>query len=796
VRINVHVFHLIEIPVLWRLHLVCSNGLQNVKQFVQPNKKITRTKSESRERREMASDNGIVAFILISCFIGLAFALINWLSISSITYAPNGYTGVGDHSEREDSKQTELVSKAEHQNDLAGKFKKVEMISGLIYDGAHAFLYREYAYIAVFMTGFFFVILIAVGHSSGSWARGGLTAVAFLFGAVTSVISGLIGMKVATLSNGRTAIKGTDIGAAFTVAFKGGAVMGFALVSLGLLVLMLLIGLYYLYWFDVPDLENPMFYLYSCVSGYGLGASSVALFGRVGGGIYTKAADVGADLVGKVEKDIPEDDPRNPATIADNVGDNVGDIAGMGADLFGSFAESTCAALIIAAESDAGMPWSVVSFPLLITAIGILTSIATALIAFAFPPRSDRAVEVTLKYQLGVSTLANTICLAIAVSAVLPARIQLSQAITSRWSIYACAVAGLWAGLIIGFVTEYYTSKAYKPVQEVARASETGAATNIIYGLALGYESVIIPVLSLCVSVYISFSLAGAYGVSIAALGVLSNMCTGLAIDGFGPISDNAGGIAEMSELGPEFRENTDALDAAGNTTAAVGKGFAIASAAFVSLALFSAFITTVQLKTVDLLQPMIFAGLLYGGMLPYWFSAMTVKSVGKAALSMVEEVRRQFHEHPGIMNGTEKPDYSKCIQISTDASLKEMIPPGCLVMLSPLIVGYLFGYQAQAGVLAGTLISGVQLSISSTNTGGAWDNAKKYIEAGSLGPDKKKGSAVHKAAVIGDTVGDPLKDTSGPALNILIKLSAILSLVFASSFPATGYLIQLFGGK
>jgi H(+)-translocating pyrophosphatase len=536
-----------------------------------------------------------------------------------------------------------------------------------------------------------------------------------------------------------------------------------------------------------------LFLLYSCVSGYGLGASSVALFGRVGGGIYTKAADVGADLVGKVEAGIPEDDPRNPATIADNVGDNVGDIAGMGADLFGSLAESTCAALVIAAESSSEEPWSVVSFPLVITSMGIIISIFTALVAFKYPPRTQSSVEKVLKYQLVISSVLNTLVLSLIVEIFLPSSVSVSSMTVTRWAIYGCAVSGLWTGLIIGYVTEYFTSKAYSPVRDVAMASHSGAATNIIYGLALGYKSVVIPVIALCASIYISFSLANAYGVAIAALGVLSNMATGLAIDGFGPISDNAGGIAEMAGLGPEFRENTDALDAAGNTTAAIGKGFAIASAAYVSLALFSAFISTVNLSSVDILQPIEFAGLLYGAMLPYWFSAMTVKSVGRAAFAMVDEVRRQFRERPGIMTGEEKPDYSKCIKISTDASLREMIPPGILVMLSPLVIGYLFGYKAQAGVLAGTLVSGVQLSISSTNTGGAWDNAKKYIESGSLGEGNGKGSNVHKAAVIGDTVGDPLKDTSGPSLNILIKLSAILSLVFAPSFPSTGYLIRLF---
>ncbi|CAI5501876.1 unnamed protein product [Closterium sp. Naga37s-1] len=505
------------------------------------------------------------------------------------------------------------------------------------------------------------------------------------------------------------------IPAAFVAAFRAGSVMGFLLSANGLLVLFLTILAYRKYYGD--DWAG----LYESITGYGLGGSSVALFGRVGGGIYTKAADVGADLVGKVERNIPEDDPRNPAVIADNVGDNVGDIAGMGSDLFGSFAESTCAALVISALSQPGKDhdFSAMCFPLLVSGAGILVCLITTIIATDIQQVKEKAeIEPALKKQLVISTVLMT--------------------------------------PVIFLVAFYALPPTFK------------------------------------ITVF-----AGMYGIALAALGMLSTLATGLAIDAYGPISDNAGGIAEMAGMGEEIRERTDALDAAGNTTAAIGKGFAIGSAALVSLALFGAYVSRAKVNVVNVTEPQAFVGLLVGAMLPYWFSAMTMKSVGKAALAMVEEVRRQFNTMPGLMEGTTKPDYKKCVEISTAASLREMIPPGALVMLSPVIAGTLFGTTTLAGMLAGALVSGVQIAISASNTGGAWDNAKKYIEAGnsahakSLGP---KGSDPHKAAVIGDTVGDPLKDTSGPSLNILIKLMAVESLVFAPFFATHGGII--WGGK
>ncbi|KHG11819.1 Pyrophosphate-energized vacuolar membrane proton pump 1 -like protein [Gossypium arboreum] len=574
------------------------------------------------------------------------------------------------------------------------------------------------------------------------------------------------------------------VGKAFIVAFRSGAVMGFLLAANGLLVLFVAINLFKLYYGD--DWEG----LFEAITGYGLGGSSMALFGRVGGGIYTKAADVGADLVGKVERNIPEDDPRNPAVIADNVGDNVGDIAGMGSDLFGSYAESSCAALVVASISSFGInhEFTAMLYPLLISSVGILVCLITTLFATDFfEIKAVKEIEPALKKQLIISTVLMTVGIAIVTWVGVPSTFTIynfgDQKVVKNWQLFLCVGVGLWAGLIIGFVTEYYTSNAYR----------TGAATNVIFGLALGYKSVIIPIFAIAICIFVSFSFAAMYGIAVAALGMLSTIATGLAIDAYGPISDNAGGIAEMAGMSHHIRERTDALDAAGNTTAAIGKGFAIGSAALVSLALFGAFVSRAAISTVDVLTPKVFIGLIVGAMLPYWFSAMTMKSVGSAALKMVEEVRRQFNTIPGLMEGRAKPDYATCVKISTDASIKEMIPPGALVMLTPLIVGTFFGVETLAGVLAGALVSGVQIAISASNTGGAWDNAKKYIEAGAsehartLGP---KGSDPHKAAVIGDTVGDPLKDTSGPSLNILIKLMAVESLVFAPFFATHGGLL------
>ncbi|CAI7802171.1 unnamed protein product [Closterium sp. NIES-53] len=637
-------------------------------------------------------------------------------------------------------------------------------------------------------------------------------------------------------ANARTTVEARrGIGPAFVVAFRSGAVMGFLLAANGLIVLFITIVLFRLYY------GNDWASLFETITGYGLGGSSVALFGRVGGGIYTKAADVGADLVGKVERGIPEDDPRNPAVIADNVGDNVGDIAGMGSDLFGSFAESTCAALVIASISSLGQThnFTAMCFPLLVSALGILVCLFTTLFATDwFHVTEARHVEPQLKAQLLISTVLMTplvlgLCyLALPASFTIVVAGEEADKTAQNWQIFFCVASGLWGGLLIGYVTEYFTSHAYSPVRDVADSCRTGAATNIIFGLALGYKSVVVPVFAIAVAIYISYAIAAMYGVALAALGMLSTLATSLAIDAYGPISDNAGGIAEMAGLGADVRERTDALDSAGNTTAAIGKGFAIGSAALVSLALFGAYVSRAQVTNILITNPQCplarllrrsgphhpcshhhvrsplplspphlptshfpqtFVGLLVGAMLPYWFSAMTMKSVGKAALAMVNEVRRQFDTIPGLMEGTARPDYHKCVQISTKASLNEMLPPGALVLLAPIITGVLFGTATLAGLLAGALVSGVQMAVSASNTGGAWDNAKKYIEAGmsehaqSLGP---KGSEAHKAAVIGDTVGDPLKDTSGPSLNILIKLMAVESLVLAPFFVAHGGLI------
>ena len=571
---------------------------------------------------------------------------------------------------------------------------------------------------------------------TGCWKNGIASAIAFVIGGSTSILCGYIGMSIAVYANARTAtmcqVSWTD---GFNTAFRAGSVMGFCLTSLGLLILY---GSLWIFGIFIPwDTKNTHIseIFFECMTGYGLGGSSIALFGRVGGGIYTKAADVGADLVGKVEAGIPEDDPRNPAVIADNVGDNVGDVAGMGADLFGSFAESSCAALVVASVSkELNSNWGYLMFPLLVSAGGIVSSWITSFFATSIPfcqVKEERHVERNLSIQLYISTILSSITTLIMVIYFLPDRFCVKvvevakngswcDMYSSRWAAYACVMCGLWSGLLIGKVTDYMTSYNYGPVKEVSKSCETGAATNIIFGLALGYKSVVVPIFAMAVTIFVSFYFANMYGVALAALGMLSTLSTGLTIDAYGPITDNAGGIAEMAGLSAAVRVKTDALDAAGNTTAAIGKGFAIGSAALVSLALFGAFVTRSHINGVDILKPQTFAGLIVGAMLPYWFSALTMKSVGKAASSMVEEVRQQFKEHPGIMNNTEEPDYKRCVAISTNASLIEMIAPGVLVMLTPIIVGLLFGVKTLTGVLAGGLVSGVQMAISASNTGGA----------------------------------------------------------------------------
>jgi inorganic pyrophosphatase len=640
-----------------------------------------------------------------------------------------------------------------------------------------------------------------------------------MIGGFTSILAGYIGMRIAVYTNVRTTKEcAEDITKGFVVAYRGGQVLGFVLVGLALFVLQLLIIIYKSLYITSGEKDSftaeetkKVRELFEMISGYGLGGSTVALFGRVGGGIYTKAADVGSDLAGKNVQGLPEDSPENPGVIADNVGDNVGDIAGMGSDLFGSLAESTCAALVVGAtSSELIQTQDAIYFPLMITAVGIFASFITTFFATHFTKVDVNNVESTVKWQLIISTILMTL-------AVLPLIFLLPEKFTfsagegtavvtinsTQWKAYFCVIAGLWSGFIIGWVTEIYTSNRYSPVQELAEACHMGAAPNIILGLALGYMSTIIPIICLAVTIFISFTFAGMYGIALSALGMLGCLPIALAIDGYGPISDNAGGIAEMSELHKSVREFTDKLDAAGNTTAAIGKGFAIGSACLVALALFGAFVTRTQISTVNILAPLEFAGLLLGAMLPYAFSAFTMAAVGEAANEMIAEISYQFADGK-ILRKEKEPDYARCIAISTKASLKKMIAPGLLVLCSPFVVGVLFGPRAVSGLLAGEIVSGVQIAISFSNTGGAWDNAKKYVEAGTnkskYHKDENgaplvfvKRSEEHKAAVTGDTVGDPLKDTSGPSINILIKLSAITSLVFGDFFTATGYVTKAF---
>ncbi len=648
---------------------------------------------------------------------------------------------------------------------------KFREISGAIEEGAMAFLSAEYKYVAIYCAAFAALMLVALDDSHTPEVNEGVySALAFIIGAVISSVCAFLGMKIATKGNVRTTVRcRRSLADGFKVAFETGAVMGFALCGLAVLGL---VGISLLYGGLSP---NPLVVM-EMVAGFGLGGSTVALFGRVGGGIYTKAADVGADLVGKVEAGIPEDDPRNPAVIADNVGDNVGDIAGMGADLFGSCAEATCAALVIGASAAAiAQDLNALYYPILISAVGIPVCLITAMTAKV--AANAKTVEPVLKRQLLVSTLMMTLAIfAVTYYAMVP-EFTLGTKVVTRTSVLISVLAGLWSGLLIGYVTEYYTSHAYKPVREVADASKTGAATNIIYGLSLGYKSTVVPTLAIAAAVYVSWTLAGMYGIAMAAIGMISTIATGLTIDAYGPVSDNAGGIAEMCELEKEVRGRSDILDAAGNTTAAIGKGFAIGSAVLTALALFAAFLTRSQIANLDLLSPKVFAGLLVGGALPFLFTAQTMRAVGTAAFSMIEEVRHQFRTIPGLLEGKARANYKRCVEISTTAALREMIAPAVLVIASPLVMGLLFGIETLAGLLAGSLATGLVMAVASSNSGGGWDNAKKYIEAGACGG---KGSDAHKAAVVGDTVGDPFKDTSGPSLNILMKLMAILSLVFA----------------
>ncbi|NOR20059.1 MAG: V-type H(+)-translocating pyrophosphatase [Xanthomonadales bacterium] len=663
--------------------------------------------------------------------------------------------------------------------------KRLRFIHGAIANGAMAFLRQEYKFLIIFMISFAAIIVLLIDDAHTPDTREGIyTAIAFLFGGVISILSGYIGMRVATQGNARTTVSAKkDISHAFDVAINSGAVMGFALVGLAVLGLVIIYVVMSYLLADLGPGNNHV--LMEVIAGFGLGGSTIALFARVGGGIFTKAADVGADLVGKVEKGIPEDDPRNPAVIADNVGDNVGDVAGMGADLFGSCAESTCAAMVISAVVFAADP-NALLYPILISAIGIPISLITKLMVGV---KTEDDVAPALMKLLIISSVLMAVVMYFVTLELIPATFELSGSIYTSMGVYWCFLSGLIAGLAVGLLTGYYTSDKYDPVKELAKSCETGVATNIIYGLALGYKSTVLPYLCIAVSIFVSWNLAGMYGVAIASLGMLGTLVIALTIDAYGPVADNAGGIAEMVGLDKEVRRRTDILDSAGNTTAAIGKGFAIGAAILTSLALFAAFITASEKLmgesiNMSLLEPMVYTSVFIGAVLPFLFTAITMKSVGKAAFAMIEEVRHQFRTIPGIMEGTGTPDYERCVAISTQAALREMIAPGILIMGTPLVTGYLFGVEAVAGILVGSLVAGGVLAIASSNSGGAWDNAKKYIEAGNLGG---KGTDVHAAAVVGDTVGDPLKDTSGPSLNILIKLSAILSLVFAPFFVQYG---------
>ncbi len=629
---------------------------------------------------------------------------------------------------------------------------RMREISAAIAEGANAFLKSEYKILAVFILILFALIAVFIDI---------LTAGCFVLGALFSIIAGFCGMRVATKANVRTAAAAMDSGMnkALSIAFAGGSVMGMCVVGLGLLGCSL-----------VYILTGN----YSILFGFSLGASSIALFARVGGGIYTKAADVGADLVGKVEAGIPEDDPRNPAVIADNVGDNVGDVAGMGADLFESYVGALVSALTLGVSAVGLFTGAGALYPLVIAAFGILASIIAT---FFVRGKENSNPHNALKMGSYVSAILVAVAAAV-----------LSKLFFGRLYYAFAVISGLVVGLVIGFMTEIYTSEDYSYVKRIASQSETGSATTIISGVAVGMRSTMIPILLISVGIFVSYKVTGnLYGIALAAVGMLSTTGITVAVDAYGPIADNSGGIAQMSGLDPRVREITDKLDAVGNTTAAMGKGFAIGSAALTALALFVSYATEVKLQTIDMLNPNVVIGLLIGGMLPFAFSALTMDSVSKAAYKMIEEVRRQFREIPGILKGEGRPDYASCVSISTKAALREMIVPGIMAVAAPLLVGILLGPAALGGLLAGSLVTGVLLAIYMSNSGGAWDNAKKYIEGGHNGG---KGSEAHKAAVVGDTVGDPFKDTAGPSINILIKLMTVVALVFAPIFVKLGGLL------
>ena len=668
---------------------------------------------------------------------------------------------------------------------------KMQTIAGYIADGAIAFLKAEYRVLALFaiIASAFLGYLGFTGEKSSP-----VIIIAFLIGAVFSATAGFIGMKIATKANVRTAQAArTSLSQALNVSFSGGSVMGMGVAGLAVLGLGSLFIVFYKLFVPSgiatgPEMEKAL----EVLTGFSLGAESIALFARVGGGIYTKAADVGADLVGKVEAGIPEDDPRNPATIADNVGDNVGDVAGMGADLFGSYVATILATMVLGREVHLGSPdqfggLSPILLPMAIAGMGIVASLVGILLVRV---KEGGSVQAALNFGNYASVVVSAVFSYFLIKWILPAGdITIRGYTFDANHVFYAVLVGLAVGTLMSIITEYYTAMGKRPVMSIVQQSSTGHATTVIGGLAVGMESTVLPILVLAAGIVLSYEAAGLYGVAIAAAGMMATTAMQLAIDAFGPIADNAGGIAEMSELPKEVRERTDILDAVGNTTAATGKGFAIASAALTSLALFAAFMGTAHIDTIDISNARVLAGLFVGAMIPFIFSALAITAVGQAAMAMVQEVRRQFREIPGIMEGTGRPEYEKCVAISTQAAIRKMVAPGAIALLTPIIIGFLFGPEVLGGTLAGVTVSGVLMAMFQSNAGGAWDNAKKSFEKGVMvnGKMEFKGSDAHKASVTGDTVGDPFKDTSGPSMNILIKLMSIVSLVIAPHIAREG---------